>query len=123
MSTLALNSDNDLYFVNNRIILISGNNSDEEILQRVKVRLKFFKDEWYLNSDHGIPYFQDILGTKNLDLNILDSIIREQVLAVEGIKEILETSVDFDADDRRVDFFFQATTINNTTISDNFIII
>jgi len=123
MSTLALNSENDLYFTNNRITILSGSNTDEEILQRMKVRLKFFKNEWYLNSEHGLPYFENILGTKNIDLNILESIFREQLLAIEGVKEITESSVDYNENERQVIYSFSATSINNTVITDNLIVL
>lgn len=134
MSTLALNSDNDLYFTSSgRLVTIDNKNTDEEILQRIKVRLRFFKDEWFLNSEHGIPYFQDIispeasdpyiLGNKSLDLNILESIFREQILDVEGVKGLIESSVDYVGTDRKLTYFFQAVSINNTKITDNLIVL
>lgn len=134
MSTLALNSNNDIYFTSKgRLITINNKNSDEEILQRIKVRLRFFKDEWFLNSEHGLPFFQDILnpeasdpyilGSKNLDLNILESIFREQILNIEGVKKLIESSVDYDSGQRKINYYFQAVSINNTKITDNLIIL
>lgn len=133
MSTLALNSDNDLYFTSaGRLVIINNKNSDREILQRIKVRLRFFKDEWFLNSEHGIPYFKDIietepldtyiLGNKSLDLNILESIFREQILGVEGVKGLTESNVDYVKSERKIIYFFQAVSINNTKITDNLIV-
>lgn len=117
MSTLAINSDNDVYFDDaGMLVTIAGSNSDEEILQRVEIRLRFFKGEWYLNTDHGLPYFQDILGTKALDLNGVESLFRKAILDIEGIKELIETSIDYDETERKVNYFFQASTVNNTTI-------
>lgn len=134
MSTLALNSDNDIYFTSaGRLVTIENKNSDAEILQRIKVRLRFFKDEWFLNSEHGIPYFRDIieteasdvyiLGSKSLDLNILESIFREQILDVEGVKGLIESSVDYVGAERKINYFFQAVSINNTKIIDNLIVL
>lgn len=134
MSTLALNSDNDIYFTSTgRLVTIENKNSDAEILQRIKVRLRFFKDEWFLNSEHGIPYFRDIieteasdvyiLGSKSLDLNILESIFREQILDVEGVKGLIESSVDYVGAERKINYFFQAVSINNTKIIDNLIVL
>lgn len=119
MSTLALNSSNDLYFVNGRLALIEGNNSDVEILQRIKIRLRFFKSEWFLNVEHGIPYFQEILGSKALDINIIETILREQILDVQGVKQILESSIDYDPNDRKVLYTVKIISINNTVITDN----
>lgn len=123
MSTFTLDSNNDFYFENKKLAIISGNNTDEEILQRIKVRLKFFKDEWFLNSEHGLPYFQDILGSKNLDFNIIESILREQILQVEGVKEILESSIDYDKNQREIKYSVNIVSVNNTVITEDLIVI
>ena len=117
MSTLAIDSDNDLYFDNSgRLVTISGAGTDEEILQRVKIKLRFFKNGWFLDTNHGIAYFDEIIGEKTIDINAVESIFRKAILEVEGISNILESSIDYSAADRELDFFFKATTINNTTI-------
>ena len=123
MTTLAINSDNDLYFTNRRLTIISGSNTDEEILQRIKIRLRFFKDEWFLNSEHGLPYFEDILGSKNLDLNIVESILREQILDVEGVREIIESSIDYDENEREVQYSVNIVSINNSVITENLVVL
>jgi hypothetical protein len=33
----------------------------DEFAQRLRVRLSFFKGEWFLNLDEGMPYYQLIL--------------------------------------------------------------
>lgn len=134
MSTLALNLNNDIYFTSKgRLAIIENKNSDEEILQRIKIRLRFFKDEWFLNSKHGVPYFRDIiqteasdvyiLGSKSLDSNILESIFREQILSVEGVKGLIESSIDYIGTERKITYFFQVVSINNTKITDNLIVL
>jgi len=123
MSTLALNSENDLYFTKNRLTILTGANTNQEILQRIKIRLKFFKDEWFLNSEHGLPYFENILGTKNIDLNILESIFREQLLDIEGVKSVIESSVDYNASNRQILYAFSITSVSNTVILNNFIVL
>ena len=123
MSTLALNSDNDLYFTDRRLTIISGSNTDNEILQRIGVRLRFFKDEWYLDSEHGLPYFQDILGTKNIDINTIESLFKTQLLNIAGVKEITESLIDYDGVTRKLSYSFSAISINNTVITDNLIVL
>jgi len=122
MSTLALNSDNDLYFTDRRLTILSGTDTDNEILQRIGVRLRFFKDEWYLNSEHGLPYFQDILGTKNIDLNVVESLFRDQLLNIEGVREVTESLIDYDPTDRKLLYSFNAISINNTVITDDLLV-
>lgn len=116
MSTLALNSSNDIYFENNKLVFIQGTNSDEEILQRVIVRLRFFLDSWFLNTEHGLPYFQEILANKQLVLSAVEQIFSENILDVEGIAKLVESSVDFDASTRKFIYTFRALTINSKII-------
>ena len=123
MTTLAINLDNDLYFTDRRLTIISGSNTDEEILQRIKVRLRFFKDEWYLNSEHGLPYFQDILGTKSVDINAVESLFRDQILDVEGVKELTESAIDYDGVTRKLSYSFSAVSINNTVITEDLVVL
>ena len=123
MSTFALDSNNDLYFSNKRLAIVSGSNTDEEIAQRLRMRLKFFKDEWFLNSEHGLQYFEDILGSKNLDLNIIESIFREQILDVEGVREIVESSIDYDENEREVQYSVNIVSINNSVITENLVVL
>ncbi len=116
MSSLAL-QNNDIYFGNGRLVLITGSNTDAEILQRVKVRLRFFLGEWFLNTDHGIPYFQDILGTKNLNLDVVQSLFQSEILDVAGVSEMISSLIDYDEKQRKVLYTFEALTINNTKIT------
>tara|TARA_R110000787_G_scaffold201578_1_gene312389 strand:- start:2745 stop:3107 length:363 start_codon:yes stop_codon:yes gene_type:complete len=117
MTTLKLNSDNDLDFTNRGFVVLQGTNTDDEILQRMRVRLNFFKGEWFLNSEHGLPYFQDILGVTNIDLNAVSSLFREQLLSVEGVREIQESEIDYDKVTRKITYIFSALSVNNTVIT------
>lgn len=118
MSTIKLNINNDIEFDEfGRIVFISGANSDEEIKQRLKIKLKTFKGEWFLDTEHGVPYFFDIIGTKSIDLNILESFLKSAILEVDGIKQIIQSNVDYNPANRKLIYNFQATTINNTKIT------
>ena len=122
MSTFELENNDLVFSLNGRLKMISGENTDKEIKQRVEIRLKTFKTEWVLDIQHGVPYFFDILGTKNIDFNILESLLREQILSVNGIKTLIQSSIDYSQSERKLIYNFQATTINNTTINTEVII-
>lgn len=122
MSTFELENNDLVFSPNGRLKVISGENTDKEIKQRVEIRLKTFKTEWFLDIQHGVPYFFDILGTKNIDFNILESFLREQILSVNGIKTLIQSSIDYSQSERKLIYNFQATTINNTTINTEVII-
>jgi hypothetical protein len=122
MSTFELENNDLVFSPNGRLKMISGENTDKEIKQRVEIRLRTFKTEWFLDIQHGVPYFFDILGTKNIDFNILESLLREQILSVNGIKALIQSSIDYSQSERKLIYNFQATTINNTTINTEVII-
>ncbi len=61
----------------------------EEVAQRLYITLKTFQGEWYLNTDHGIPYFQSILGIKN-SKEAIDLIFQQKILQDVGVQAITE---------------------------------
>lgn len=109
MSSLALNSDNDLCFEDFRLKTVSSN---DEIVQKVRVRLRFFKGEWFLNTEHGIPYFQDILGQKEININIIQQIFKQNILEINGITSIIEFELDYNSASRELTLDFKAATDN-----------
>jgi len=121
MSGFALNKENDLYFTNGKLAFINGTNTDQEILQRIRVRLRFFQGEWYLNINHGIPYLNNILGTKQININIIDNFFRDAILDVEGVASIIDSVIDFKAAQRELSYTFTAVSINNTRINDTLV--
>jgi hypothetical protein len=121
MSTLALNADHDFYFENNRIVLIDGKDSDEEIKQRIRVRLWFFLDSWFLNSSHGLPYFQEILGSKAISLGAVKQIFSENISNVQGVAQLLDSRFDYANLERSFSYTFEALTVNSTIITDQLV--
>ena len=57
------------------------------VAQRVKRALLLFKGEYFLDSELGMPYYNDILGTKN-SLDSIRSLFINEISSVEGVKEI-----------------------------------
>lgn len=115
MTSLALNNNNDLYFTNYALTFTT--NKADEILQRVKVRLRFFEGEWFLNTAHGVPYFEKIIGQKPANLNIINDIFINELLDVDGVLSVIESELDFDSVNRKLLFSFRAK-IENDTIQD-----
>ncbi len=68
----------------------------ESIAQAIGSALQVFKGEYYLDEEEGMPYFQDILGVKNPDPNVLESIFRGAIAAVPGVLQI--TALDLEMD-------------------------
>lgn len=57
--------------------------------QRLKIRLLTFLGEWSFNTVYGVPYWQRLLGTKQTSKAAADLIFQTQILAEEGVKEIV----------------------------------
>lgn len=55
--------------------------------QRIRVRLQFFKGEWFLNLEAGTPYFQHIL-LKGTSDQVIRSVFSQVLRGTEGVKEI-----------------------------------
>ena len=64
------------------------------VAQRLLIRLKTFKSEWFLDVDYGVPWLQQILG-KKISKASLDLILQEQILLENGVKELVSFSSTF----------------------------
>lgn len=80
-------STGDAVFVNGTTAVVSE--AGANVAQRLYIMLRTFMGEWYLNTEHGIPYLQSILGQKNTK-QAIDLIFQQKILAEEGVQEILE---------------------------------
>ena len=82
---LLLSSTNDLMLIGNA----------ERVAQQIKISLKAFLGEWFLDTGFGLPYFEEIL-VKNPNMMIVREIIRDCILAVSGVVKVNELTVEFD---------------------------
>lgn len=57
------------------------------VAQRLRIRKLTFREEWFLDTSYGVPYYQEILGLKPGKAKV-DQIFQEQILLEEGVKEI-----------------------------------
>ena len=57
------------------------------VAQRLRIRLLTFREEWFLDTSYGVPYFQSILGRK-IKKSAVDLIFQREILAENGVKEL-----------------------------------
>ena len=92
---------------NGRLILpprvITG---PEKIAQSVGIRLRTFLGEWFLDLDHGVPYLGGVLGRQRPEM--VEQLLRQQVLGVAGVRRITAFSLDIDPRTRRAAVAFAA---------------
>lgn len=62
-----------------------------EVEQRLRVRLNFFRGEWFLNLDAGTPYFQAILVKDPKD-RVVRAVFNDLITQTPGVAELLSFS-------------------------------
>jgi hypothetical protein len=78
--------------------------------QHLRVRLRTFLAEWFLNTDEGLPYFQDIL-VKNPDIRRIEEVYRRAVLTTPGFVALDRFRIELDRANRTLSITdFEART-------------
>lgn len=106
MKSFALNSANDLIIENGQIVTTQG---AEYVLQKVRSRLLFYRGEWFLRRDHGVPYFEEVF-TKPANPANVESILKETIVRTPGVRRLIEFSLNFDRATRHLSVEFSAET-------------
>ena len=84
---------------------------EDEVVQRLKVKLLWFKNDWIHNINFGIPYFEEVF-IKGVDLNDLDDLFRTQISNEDGVQDLLTYSSSFNQATRQL-------TVNAKVITDS----
>lgn len=77
--------------------------------QRIKIRLKMFLGEWFLDTAAGVPYYEDIL-VKNPDLNLVKADLQQQILTTPEVIELLSFDMQLINQTRTLNVTFAAST-------------
>ena len=67
----------------------------QEVRQKVEIRLRTFKEEWFMNINAGVPYFQRLLN-KGVSKSLIDTQIKTNVLATVGVLAIAKFNSEID---------------------------
>lgn len=120
MADLKLDANGDLEIgPDGDLIIVRGLDA---IMQHLRIRLQFFRGEWFLDTRLGIPYFEEVLR-KAPDLNVVQSIIRDAITTTPGVISITEFSLDYDGVTRSLSLDGKALTTEGVlTFSEIFII-
>lgn len=81
----------------------------EQVRQQLLIKLKLWRGEWFLDTEFGTPYLQQILG-KQLTLSGALAALRKSILEVEGVRQILSFSYRFNNSTRTLEVEFTADT-------------
>jgi GTPase SAR1 family protein len=101
----------DLYIESDDLQLV---NNIDQVEQSLKIRLLFFRDEWFLDTTSGIPYYTDVL-VKNPNIPNIDSIIKATIADTPEVEELLEFRSEFNRSARTYTVIFKVRTTYGET--------
>lgn len=91
----------------------------EFVSQKIENILLFFKGEWFLDYEKGIPYFEKIF-TKNPDINLINTIFIREIRAIDEIVEIVKFETVYTASTRTFEIDFEVIANDGTIIQNSF---
>jgi len=106
MNDLLLDDKHDLDTSNLGLAIVRG---AERVKQNIKIKLKLWTGEWFLDTEAGTPYLEDVLG-KRVSLAGALAAIRASILEVDSVNGISNFSYAFDRKTRVLNYTFEAST-------------
>lgn len=104
---ILLDEKGDLYFNEADIVIANS------VRQKIKIRLKWFFQEWRWDDEAGMQYFE-YLFIKNPDLDQVKELVEEQIFNVDEVTEVNNVSIEIDSLNRRATIRYEAATDEKT---------
>lgn len=103
---LLLDDNNDLVIERYDLQLVTGLSL---IKQRLTQRFRFYFNEWYLATNEGVPYFEEIL-IKGPDRVRVESILKSTIVETEGVTSLTAFELDYNNETRSLSLVFSCET-------------
>ena len=88
---------NDIMSVDGKVGIVKD---VDEVVQRVRTRLRRVLGEWFLDINAGIPYFNgEMLGGK--DTKYILMIIKSEILNTVGVQEVTSIQINYNNSTRK----------------------
>lgn len=84
------------------------------VANKIRIALKTFNGEWYLNINAGLPYYEDIL-VKNPNLDFISDLFQSEILSISEVDSLDEFELTL-TDTRQLDIFFIAILADGSTV-------
>jgi len=107
MKDLRLTNDGDLYVSEDGDVELT-----DSVVQAIKVRLRWFLGEWRINTDYGMPYYDEVF-IKNPSTSVLEDRIRTEILTIDEVEAVNSVSVSINRNTRTASVSFSVTSNNN----------
>lgn len=79
----------------------------DAVIQRIRVRFRWFLGEWFLDTRQGVPYYRDVL-VKSPDQILISSIFRAVLRSVPGVKAVRSFQASLEPATRTLTVDFEA---------------
>lgn len=106
MLDIALTTDHDL---DTTMLDLKMVDQAEQVRQQLLIKLKLWRGEWFLDTEFGTPYLQQILG-KQLTLSGSIAALRKSIMEVSGVRKIISFEYSFSNSTRKLSVNFTADT-------------
>lgn len=97
--------------------------SNDEVIQRVITRLKRELGEWFLDTDAGLPWYQNgtgILGSRRYTEGFVKLLIRREVMKTEGVSRVLSVNTVFLGATRNYNIRIEAVLTDDSRVTIQF---
>lgn len=84
------------------------------VAQQIKVTLLAFLGEWFLDTDFGVPYLEDIL-VKNPKWATVNAVLRARIVDVPGVTRVRRLDLEMNRAQRALSVTFEAETFYGLT--------
>lgn len=81
----------------------------DQVTQNIKIRLLFVYNEWFLDANKGVPFYERI-GIKDPDIAVVDSIIKSTIVETPGVTQLISYESTYSAQDRSFGATFKCET-------------
>ena len=108
MKSRGLDKNNDLVIRKGSFFVVD---EGAEVAQHVRTRLLFYLSEWFLNTNAGTPYFEEIFN-KPANLATIESILKSRILNTPGVSLLIEFNMEYEGPEtRQLNISFTAQTV------------
>lgn len=103
----------DLELSNGQLVFTTGNDA---IAQDIRVRLQWFRGEWFLDRRTGTPWFERVLGHKQGD-KLAEKMLRKVIMGTPGVAKIETMKVALDRSTRGLSVTFAVKTQSGAVVT------
>jgi hypothetical protein len=83
------------------------------VVQKIRIKLRTFLKEYFLDVTIGLPYMQ--IQEKNPNIKLITALMKQQIMEVEGVSSILAFDARYDNSKRTFTPTFKVSTTTGET--------